>query len=175
MENKDTLQIEKASREDLTILLQVARKAFVQAFTAGNKAENVQAYLEEAFTLSQFEKEIAVTSSSFFLAKVDEKAVGYIKLNETPSQTDIHDPDSLEIARLYLLEEYLGKGYGKQLLHFAFDLARKKEKTYLWLGVWEHNTKAIRFYEKNGLRIFGSHPFPFGDELQTDYLMRIDF
>lgn len=175
MENKRKLQILKAKSGDLMELLLVARTAFVQAFTEGNKIENVEAYLEEAFTEDQLQKEMAVPSSGFYLGKTGEKVVGYLKVNETPSQTDIHDPKSLEIARLYLLEEYLGKGYGKQLLHFAFDLAREKGKTYLWLGVWEHNTQAIRFYERNGLRIFDSHPFPFGDELQKDYLMRIDF
>ena len=91
-----------------------------------------------------------------------------------PAQTDVHDPDSLEIARLYVLEEYLGSGLGKKLLDTAVDFAKQHQKKYLWLGVWEHNARAIRFYEKNGLRIFGSHPFPFGDEIQTDYLMRLD-
>lgn len=153
----------------------MARTAFIQAFTIGNKPENVEHYLNEAFTLPQFEKEFETPSSYFFLAISEDKIIGYLKVNETPSQTDIHDPESLEIARLYVLEEFLGRGVGPELLNFAIELAKQKAKKYLWLGVWEKNARAIRFYEKNGLRKFGSHPFPFGDEVQTDYLMRIDF
>lgn len=169
------IAIVPAKSQDLNELLEVARTAFIQAFTQGNKPENVHQYLDEAFTLAQFEKEFEIPSSNFFLAKSEGKIIGYLKVNETPSQTDIHDPESLEIARLYVLEEFLGRGVGPELLSFAIELARRKSKKYLWLGVWEKNARAIRFYEKNGLRIFGSHPFPFGDEVQTDYLMRIDF
>ena len=45
---------------------------------------------------------------------------------------------------------------------------------YLWLGVWEKNEKAIRFYEKNNFKIFSSHEFKMGDEIQTDFLMKLN-
>lgn len=168
------ITIRKAIPEDLGDLLHVARTAFLQAFTAGNKPENVEVYLQEAFTLEQFAKELDESASMFFVAEKDGEIIGYTKVNQVPVQTDIHDPESLEIARLYVLEEHLGSGLGKRLLNTAIDFAKQNQKKYLWLGVWEVNARAIRFYEKNGLQIFGSHPFPFGDEIQTDYLMRID-
>ena len=167
--------IRKATSNDLGDLLHMARTSFLQAFTAGNKPENVTAYLKEAFTLEQFEKEMATPASTFLVAELEGEIIGYVKVNQVPVQTDIHDPDSLEIARLYVLEDFFGLGLGKKLLDTAINIAKQNEKKYLWLGVWEHNARAIRFYEKNGLRIFGSHPFPFGDEVQTDFLMRIDF
>ncbi|MBN7811599.1 GNAT family N-acetyltransferase [Algoriphagus sp. H41] len=167
--------IRKAQTQDLGDLVHMARTAFLQAFTAGNKPENVSAYLEEAFTPSQLETELSNPASTFFVAEDGDEIVGYLKVNQTPAQTDIHDPESLEISRLYVLEEHLGSGLGKKLLDTAIDFGKQNGKKYLWLGVWEHNARAIRFYEKNGLRIFGSHPFPFGDEIQTDHLMRIDF
>lgn len=171
----EQVTIRKAIIEDLGDLLHVARTSFLQAFTAGNKPENVSAYLEEAFTFDQFGKELSNPASAFFLAELTGELIGYVKVNFEPAQTDLHDPDSLEIARLYVLEEYLGLGVGKILLDQALDFAKQNHKKYVWLGVWEKNARAIRFYEKNGLRIFGSHPFPFGDEIQTDYLMQIDF
>ena len=167
--------IRKAEKSDLSNLIYLARTAFLQAFSAGNKPENVQAYLGEAFTLEQFEKEMLEPASKFFVAEKSGELIGYTKVNQVPAQTDVHDPESLEIARLYVLEDHLGSGVGKKLLDTAIDFAKQNHKKYLWLGVWEMNARAIRFYEKNGLRIFGSHPFPFGDEIQTDYLMRIDF
>lgn len=173
--DKIDLTITALKKEELPELVEMARKAFIEAFTEGNKPENVKTYLDEAFTYSQITKEFEEPASHFYVAKLEGTIIGYTKLNEVPAQTDIHDPESLEIARLYVLEEYLGKGIGKKLLDFGIKFAKEKGKKYLWLGVWEHNARAIRFYEKNGLRIFDSHPFPFGDEIQTDYLMRIDF
>ncbi len=45
-------------------------------------------------------------------------------------------------------------------------------KKSIWLGVWEENPKAIRFYEKNGFVPFSRHIFKMGDEEQTDIMMR---
>jgi ribosomal protein S18 acetylase RimI-like enzyme len=42
----------------------------------------------------------------------------------------------------------------------------------MWLGVWEYNPRAQRFYEKNGFRIVGSHVFLLGEDPQTDLLMQ---
>ena len=43
---------------------------------------------------------------------------------------------------------------------------------YIWLGVWEENPRATRFYQKNGFVAFGKHIFKLGDDEQTDILMK---
>ena len=159
---------------DLASLLDLAQTSFLQAFTEGNKPENVQAYLSQAFTPVQLEKEWRNPASTFLLASLEGKLVGYTKVNLAAAQTDVQDPESLEVARLYTLEEVWGRGVGQFLLDAALDFAKEKGKTFVWLGVWEHNTRAISFYEKNRFKAFGSHPFPFGDEIQTDWLMRVE-
>lgn len=172
--NTSVPELRKANLSDLPELLALARTSFVQAFTAGNKPENVQAYLAEAFTEDKLTKEIQETASTFIVASLAGKLVGYTKLNLSAAQAEVQDPASVEVARLYTLEEVWGTGLGQLLLDAAIAFGRQEGKTWLWLGVWEHNARAIRFYEKNGLCIFGSHPFPFGDEIQTDWLMRVD-
>ncbi len=172
--NTSVPELRKATLSDLPELLALARTSFLQAFTAGNKPENVQAYLAEAFTEDKLTKEMQEPASTFILANLGGKLVGYTKLNLAAAQADVQDPTSVEVARLYTLEEVWGKGMGQLLLDAGINFARQEGKTWLWLGVWEHNARAIRFYEKNGLRIFGSHPFPFGDEIQNDWLMRVE-
>ncbi len=167
-------ELRKANLSDLPELLVLARTSFVQAFTAGNKLENVQAYLDEAFTETKLTQEMQNPASTFIVASLDGELVGYTKLNFSAAQADVQDPASVEVARLYTLEKVWGTGLGQQLLDAAIDFGRQEGKTWLWLGVWEHNARAIRFYEKNSLCIFGSHPFPFGDEIQNDWLMRVE-
>ena len=172
--NTSVPELRKATLSDLPELLALARTSFLQAFTVGNKPENVQAYLAEAFTEDKLTKEMQEPASTFIVASLGGKLVGYTKLNLAAAQADVQDPTSVEVARLYTLEEVWGKGLGQLLLDAGINFAKQEGKTWLWLGVWEHNARAIRFYEKNGLRIFGSHPFPFGDEIQTDWLMRVE-
>ncbi|OYX11029.1 MAG: hypothetical protein B7Z16_17825, partial [Algoriphagus sp. 32-45-6] len=71
------ISIRKAQSTDLGDLLHMARTAFLQAFTAGNKPENVKSYLAEAFTLTQFEKELANPASTFFVAELEGEIIAY--------------------------------------------------------------------------------------------------
>ena len=73
-----------------------------------------------------------------------------------------------------MLKECQGKRLGQQLLQKAIQLASKANKQYIWLGVWEHNTDAIRFYQKHGFSKFGTHPYYVGKDKQTDWLLRFD-
>jgi ribosomal protein S18 acetylase RimI-like enzyme len=94
--------------------------------------------------------------------------------SDCTAQTDVHDPDALEIERLYMHRDFQGLGLGSALMQKALDVARARGKKYVWLGVWEGNNKARAFYHKHGFYPFGSHPFVMGDDRQTDLLMRKD-
>jgi ribosomal protein S18 acetylase RimI-like enzyme len=50
-------------------------------------------------------------------------------------------------------------------------LARRDGHDEVWLAVWEHNARAIRFYEKHGFTQVGEQPFTLGRDVQTDWLM----
>jgi ribosomal protein S18 acetylase RimI-like enzyme len=97
-----------------------------------------------------------------------------LKINFGNAQTDLKDPEGMEIERIYTLNEYFGKNVGKILMDKAFESARKKNAKYVWLGVWENNPRAIRFYEKNGFVPFSNHSFKFGNHTHTDILMKLD-
>jgi ribosomal protein S18 acetylase RimI-like enzyme len=104
---------------------------------------------------------------------MDEKIIGYLKVNFGKAQTDFKEDDSIEIERVYVMVEFHGKEVGKKLLVKAIEISREKNAKSVWLGVWEKNYKAIRFYHKNGFLEFGKHPFILGDDIQTDILMEL--
>jgi ribosomal protein S18 acetylase RimI-like enzyme len=53
------------------------------------------------------------------------------------------------------------------------QVARHKNVDFVWLGVWEENTRAINFYQKNGFVAFDKHIFKLGSDEQTDIMMRL--
>ena len=58
------------------------------------------------------------------------------------------------------------------LLKKAIELAQEARVDFVWLGVWKANERAIRFYQKHGFDIFGTHTFVLGTVEQEDWLMR---
>ena len=82
--------------------------------------------------------------------------------------------DALELERIYIIKEFQGRKIGQKLLQRAMKIGFERNKAYLWLGVWEKNVDAIRFYQKHGFVKFGTHPYYIGNDKQTDWLMRYD-
>jgi len=96
-----------------------------------------------------------------------------LKLNFGQAQTELKDSNSFEIERLYVLAEFQGKKVGQILYEKAISIARQQNADYLWLGVWEKNYRAFRFYQKNGFFEFSKHVFRLGDDEQIDLMMKL--
>lgn len=166
------LQIRQATTEDLAALQVIGRQTFSEAFSEGNTDENMAAYLEEGFSEEKLGKELQNEYSQFYFAEKDGQVIGYLKVNAGNAQSEKEDPNSIEIERIYVLQKYHGKQVGALLYEQALAIAKARKSPYIWLGVWEENPRAIRFYEKNGFVEFGEHIFQLGDDAQRDVLMK---
>jgi len=145
----------------------------IQRYKAKNfRKEQIDVDVASAFAKAHLEKQLAVPQSFWYFIKNKDTIVGYLKLNTEEAQTEFKQPDGLEIERIYIDVPYLGKGFGKKAIDFAISEALKREKSYIWLGVWEENPDAIRFYKKCGFTITGTHPYDMIAEIQTDYIMQ---
>jgi len=167
------MQIKNVDLADIQTLQELSRQTYFETFAADNTAENMQHYLENNLNESKLTTEINNPDSTFYLAMLDNKAIGYLKLNSGSAQTELQDNKAIEIERIYVLKDYHGQKVGQFLLDKALEIARERDAAYIWLGVWEKNPKAIRFYEKNGFVPFGSHIFRLGDDEQTDIMMKL--
>ncbi|ABR74112.1 N-acetyltransferase [Actinobacillus succinogenes] len=158
----------------LMLLKEISIRTFKETFSHSNTPEDMEVYLAAHFSTEQLQSELANPHSNFYFAEINNKVVGYLKLNFSTAQTESFDLNAVEIERIYVLSQFQGTGIGKRLYQHALEFAKQRMAKYLWLGVWEHNSKAIEFYKKNGLEIFDKHIFRLGDDEQTDWLMRIE-
>ncbi|MFG6117791.1 GNAT family N-acetyltransferase [Thalassobacillus sp. B23F22_16] len=163
--------ISKCTVEDVFQLREIGYETFRETFEHQNSPEDMDAYLEKAFTLNQLEKELSNVSSRFFLVYFNGQVAGYLKVNVGEAQTEDMGEDALEIERIYIKNKFQKHGLGNRLLNKAIDIARDHNKQKIWLGVWEKNENAITFYEKMGFIQIGAHSFYMGDEKQTDLIM----
>ena len=168
----EDINISKASLQDVTMLQQISRQTFFETFAQYNTASDMKKYLEENFSENKLTVELNNPGSFFYIAWEGNSPIGYLKLNTGNAQSDLKEPDSLEIERIYVLSDYHGRKVGQLLYEKALELAQLHHKLSIWLGVWEENPRAIRFYEKNGFAAFGKHVFRLGEDDQTDIMMR---
>jgi ribosomal protein S18 acetylase RimI-like enzyme len=169
----NSVEIIAVTLNDLAILQKIGMETFYESFSSVNTEENMTQYLAEAYSLEKLTNELNNPHSSFYFAVVNDKIIGYLKINFGQSQTELKQDNALEIERIYVLQEYHGKKIGQLLFEKAMELAHEKNADYVWLGVWEENPRAINFYKKNGFVEFDKHIFKLGDDEQTDIMMKL--
>ncbi|MCW1962111.1 GNAT family N-acetyltransferase [Chryseobacterium viscerum] len=164
--------INTSGEKDLEILQNIGIQTFTETFAEDNTEEAMKKYLEESFNTEKIKSELNNPESFFYIAWEEDNPVGYLKVNSGKAQTELQDDTSLEIERIYVKKSHHGKKVGQLLYNQALETARQLHKSYLWLGVWEENLRALQFYRKNGFIEFDKHIFRLGEEEQTDLMMK---
>lgn len=168
------IEIRQAKPEDAKLLTDLSYTTFWDAFAhhPKNAPDDLAHYMRQAFSIEQIAVELADRNSIFLISSIEDRPAGYAKLIVDSIEEGIAATRPVELSRLYSHQQYLGKGVGQNLMDACFDRAREDGRDVMWLGVWEFNPRAQRFYEKNGFRVVGKHTFVLGSDPQTDLLMQ---
>lgn len=162
----------RCSEGDSNDLSKLSRRTFEEAFEDANNPDDFKDYINKAFSESQLKRELQNKNSSFYFVYVGLDLVGYFKLNFNTAQTEYKNQNSFELERIYVLSKFQGQKIGKSILQEVISMASAEKKNFIWLGVWQKNYDAIRFYEKFGFKKMGTHPYFIGKDKQTDWLMK---
>ena len=166
------MKIKKCSLDDILDLQKIYRQTFFETFSEQNSEENMRIFLDKAYSEEKLKSEIENKESETFLAVENQKILGVLKINTGNAETESGLENSLEIQRIYILKESKGLGIGTVLMNLAEKKARELGVSFIWLGVWEKNFPAQKFYTDKGFRRFSDHAFVLGDDIQTDFLMK---
>lgn len=166
------IEIREATVQDIPAVRTVAISSYRDTFDQYNTPENMNAFLEQAYNLEALQKEFSEANSRLFLACEGEDVVGFVRLRESEEAEKELGSNTLELQRLYIETRAQGKSAGKLLMEKALAYAMEKKYEWLWLGVWERNFKAQRFYAHWGFEKFSEHTFWMGEDPQVDWMMK---
>jgi diamine N-acetyltransferase len=154
---------------DAEALAELGARTFRETFAKDNTPEDMARYLAEHFGGGLQRAELEDSSVRFLLLLAESAPAGYVKLRAGTSGPRGKRP--LEICRFYVDRKWHGSGAAVTLMEAIHTLASREGHDALWLAVWEHNARAIRFYEKHGFARVGEQPFRLGIDTQTDWVM----
>ncbi|HTQ66232.1 MAG TPA: GNAT family N-acetyltransferase [Puia sp.] len=169
---EEKLFIRLADQKDAELIAEMSRQTFYDTFASVNTKENMDKFLREQFTKEKLMAEAGAPGNFFLLAYLNQEPQGYLHLKKSVNPEELQNLAAIEIGRIYAVQKAIGRGVGSSLMQAAIDFAQIKNEEVIWLGVWEHNQKAIKFYLKWGFEKFGEHLFMLGDDPQTDWLMK---
>lgn len=172
MEAPPRIVFRPARVDDAQALARFAESSFRETFAADNKPDDMDQYCRKAFGPDIQERELLDREIITLLAFADTEIAGYGQLRLRASVSCLADTDAAEIRRLYVGSAWQGKRLAHELLHRIVEAAAQAGAESVWLGVWERNARAIRFYEKVGFAVVGEHDFALGGDMQRDLIMQ---
>src|SRR5687768_15644708 len=138
--------IRYATESDAELIADMSRSTFYETFAAYNSSKNMELFLKDQFTRPRLIKEVGAVENTFLLAYHNKEVAGYVKLRQGDVPKQLKGLRALEVARIYVVKDFIGKGVGKELMQASIDIAKDRKLDVIWLAVWEKNERAFRFY-----------------------------
>jgi diamine N-acetyltransferase len=148
-----TIKIIPTQGQDIEMLKNIGIQSYKEHFSAIWTSEGIDKYLEEQFNTQKLYDELMGSSTVYFIAFFEEKPIGFIKLNFNQFIPKQNEETGLELQKIYFLNNFAGKGLGKTMFNFIKDYALEKREKSIWLDVLKTNTKAKKFYERQGFQV----------------------
>ncbi len=167
------LVVRRALVGDMSRVKDVAIASYEHTFAAFNTRENMDAFYSENYTLEKFNEEYSEPNSIIYLALINRQIIGFVRLRINQEVSQHLGDNTIELQRLYIHPLHQGVSAGKKLMDTALAYATLGNFEWIWLGVWEKNFNAQKFYEKFGFTKFGEHVFQMGDDPQIDWLLKL--
>jgi ribosomal protein S18 acetylase RimI-like enzyme len=165
------ISVRLAQTGDHEILADLGRRAFQEAFGRFHDPDDMQAYLDLSFNHETIRIALTYPENTFLIAFWDDEPVGYAKLKRGPAPAELQGYKSIQMERIYALQDYIGKKVGKELMTASLKIASAEKFEKIWLGVWEQNHTAVAFYKKWEFEVIGNRQFEIGNEIHDDFVM----
>lgn len=163
--------IRRGGPQDLALLMELSERTFREAFESFYPAEDFHAFLQEAFNAAKLSRELVDPAYTFLFAEAEGETIGYALVRRGPPEPCVHGPDPVELLRIYTLRKAMGEGAGPALMQESIRVAEGMGARTLWLGVWEHNSRALAFYARYGFVDVGFHHFRVGSKVDVDRIL----
>ena len=163
--------IRRAAPPDAALLSELAERTFRTTFAPHNSDANMALHCARTYGAAIQTAEIADPTRVTVVAEVGGTLVGYAQLRCDHPTACVVAVRPAEIQRIYVDAPWHGRGIAQALMAAMLEHARIAGADRVWLGVWERNPRARRFYEKSGFAIAGDHAFVLGREVQRDLVM----
>lgn len=170
-DQRNMTAVRRAEARDAGPLALLAERTFRAAFGALNARENLDAHCADTYSEARQAAEIAHPGIETFVCEDGVELVGYAQLRWGAAPACVTAARPAEIQRIYVDSRWHGKGIAQALMSELLAAALRGNADRVWLGVWEHNPRAIAFYRKQGFRRVGQHVFQLGHDPQHDWVL----
>jgi len=171
MTSHSNTAIRPATPADVDSLVELASATFRETYAEFLDAGEIEEYISEHFTAAAFDAVLRDAPSSLLVATDSARLIGYAQLRVSAPPPCVLGETPIELHRLYLRREAIGKGHGAALMACAHAEGRRRGCRTIWLVIYDRNIHAREFYRRMGFIEVGTKGFLFGGRIYADPVM----
>lgn len=162
------VEFKKATENDIPLLRQLAEKSWNSAYSKILSKEQIDYMLAQMYSEKEIANQMQNPNYHYYIIFNKENAAGFIGFQFH------YEKETTKLHRIYLLEEFKGKGLGKKGLQFLKEKVAENSDRRIILNVNKDNP-ARKVYESQGFSIFHEEVFDIGKGfVMDDYLMEFN-
>jgi ribosomal protein S18 acetylase RimI-like enzyme len=165
-------RIRQATSKDTTVLTALSTATFLETFGHLYAPNDLEAFLKEAYDSEIIRRELEDPRLIHLLIEEEDTPLGFARygpcklpIEKTPSPT-------VELHRFYISKSYHGQGLGTMLIERVMDDIGASGAKSVFLGVWEGNAQAQKFYASHGFKQVGEYLFYVGSHADRELILR---
>lgn len=163
--------IRPAVPDDAALLADLGARTFRETFEGICSPQDLEQFLVDTYGQAKQAAELADLARPAWVLELDGIPAGFLQLRLGHREPCVTGQCPVELQRIYVLRAMQARGLGAALIRIALDQARAWGADVLWLGVWEHNAKALAFYARWGFHEVGEHVFKIGEQVDRDLIL----
>lgn len=167
----DDVTIRLASLDDAAALASLGRRTFADAFGAENSPDDLDLFLDATYTPALQQLELEDAALTYLLVEQAGRPVAFALLRAGGTSSFVNDLPAIELQRFYVVQTCHGTGVAQALMAACVEEARRGGARTLFLGVWERNPRALRFYAAQQFTVVGQKIFQVGSDPQQDLVL----
>lgn len=159
------LEIKYATENDIPLIQELNVKIWPQTYAAILSKAQIDYMLNLMYSKSSLLRQMNEEGCTFILIYENHQPVGFASYGEV-------EPGVWKLHKIYILPNQQGKGTGRFVLEHIYKSICTQGARALRLQVNRYNSKAKKFYEKQGFRVIQTADFDIGNGyFMNDFVM----
>ena len=159
------VEFKKATAIDIPIIRKLAEQSWNSAYATILSPKQIEYMLMQMYSEEEISAQMQNPHYHYYIILKEGVEAGFIGFQFH------YEKDTTKLHRIYLLEEYKGKGLGKRGLQFIKEKVSAYFDSRIILNVNKDNP-AKQVYESQGFTVFHEEVFDIGNGfVMDDYLM----
>lgn len=159
----------EAENKDIQLIRTLAERSWKKAYLNIISFEQVEYMLEKMYSAAEIENHLQNPNYFYYIINENSTPAGFI------GYENHYENKTTKLHRIYLLEEFKGKGLGKKAINFLKDKVSTAGDHQIILNVNKNNS-AKEIYESQGFTVYKEDVFNIGNGyVMDDYLMKFQF